>query len=79
MMGWIGIALGALKGWAMLAGVAALAVIVFLIRQAGVDAERAKQMKADLKAAAEIQKSRTKARSASDAELDTEIDRWTRK
>ena len=75
----IGILLGRLKWLAMMVGVGALAVVVFLIRQAGVDAERMKQAKADLRANAEIQKSRTAARSASPDELDAKVDKWTRK
>lgn len=75
----IGILLGKLKWAAMMAGVAALAVVVFLLRQSGANAEKAKQAKAELRANAEIQKSRTAARSASDDELTERVDRWTRR
>lgn len=74
----IGLLLGKLKVWAIIAAAGAVAVLVFLIRKSGGDAERLKQAQADLKANAEIQKSRNAARNASDSELDKEVDRWTR-
>lgn len=74
----IGLILGKLKLWAIIAGAGAVAVLVFMIRKAGGDAERLKQAQADLRANAEIQKSRNAARNASDSELDKEVDKWTR-
>lgn len=75
-MGWL---LNNLKLWLYGAGVAALAVAVALIRQSGADAEKMKQAKADLKAASTIGAARSEARGKSDADLDKEVDKWTRK
>ncbi len=60
-------------------GVAAAAAAYFFIRQSGADAEKAKQANRDLKAASTIGKARAEARSSTDAELDKEVDRWTRR
>ena len=75
----IGAVFATLKGWLLAAGGIALAVAVFFIHKAGADAERAKQAQADLKAEKIVRKARTEARSSNDAELDKEVDRWTRK
>ena len=75
-MGWL---LGLLKGWALWAGAAAIAAAIWFIRKGGADAERLKQAKADVKAAQEVSKARAKAKGASDADVDKELGRWTRK
>lgn len=71
--------LGIIKGGALWAGAAFIAVAIFLIRKAGADAERLKVAQADVRAAREVQKARTKAHGASDAELNKGVDKWTRK
>jgi hypothetical protein len=70
---------GKLKLFALGAAGIALAVLVFIIRKSGADAVRLQQAKADIKAAQTIAKEKTKARGASDAQLDKDLDRWTRK
>lgn len=68
-----------LKLWLYGIGAAILAVAVAIIRQSGADHEKLKQAQADVKAATTIGKARAEARSASDAELNKEVDKWTRK
>jgi hypothetical protein len=67
------------KLWIYGIGAFLLAIAVAFIRQSGADAEKLKQAKADVKAATTIGKARAEARSKSDVELDTEVDKWSRK
>lgn len=79
MLAWIAAIWAAIKGGAIYLGIGALAVVIFLIRKSGADAEKLKQTQADLKAARTIAKERAEASGQSDAALNKEITRWTRK
>lgn len=67
-----------LKLWLYGAAAALLGAVVFLIRKSSADAERAKQAKADLRAAGTIGNARASAKAASDDALNGEVDKWTR-
>lgn len=69
---------GGWKAWAAAIGVALLSAAVFLIRKSGEDAQKLRQARIDEKAGRIISTERTNARGASDAEIDREIDRWSR-
>lgn len=75
----IGRILGNLKIAAGIAAAAALSALIYIIRKSGADAVRLQQAKADIKAAQTIAKEKTKARGASDAQLDKELEKWTRR
>lgn len=67
------------KLWTAGAAVVLGALAVYFIRKSGGDAERAKQAQADLKAANTVATERAAAKGKSDAALNEEVDRWTRK
>ena len=71
--------IGALLDFLPVIGAAIGAVLLFLARQSGVAAERAKQDRQAAKDAQTISKKRTEARGAADADLDREVDKWSRK
>lgn len=75
-MSWL---LGHIKAALVLAGVVAIGVAAALIRKSGADAQRALQVRQDVEAAKAIEQERTEARSATNADLDKRIDKWTRK
>jgi hypothetical protein len=81
-MTWLrGILLAIVGNWkAMLAaiGVAILTAGVALIRKSGEDAQKARQAKIDEAAAKVITKERKEAEGLTDAELNKEVDRWSR-
>jgi len=70
---------GGWKVWLAGAGVALLGAAVYMIRQGGADAQRSRQAQIDAKAGKIITQERNDARGASDADLDREVDRWSRK
>lgn len=76
MIGWI---LGNLKLAGLAAGGLLISIAIWFIRKSGADAERLKQVKADVKAAQTVAKARNDAKGASDADLDKKVDKWTRK
>lgn len=76
MIGWL---LTHLKAVAYAVAAGLIAAAVFFIRQSGADAEKAKQAAKDLKAASTIAQKRNEAQAATNAELDEEVKKWTRK
>lgn len=60
-------------------GAGLLATALLFIRQSGADAEKLKQAGKDAKAASTIGKARAEARGKSDTDLDSELEKWTRK
>lgn len=75
----IGTILAAVKSWLWVAGIAVLAVAVALIRKSGADAERLHNAQLDVKASRTVQAAKTEAHGASDAALNAEVDKWSRK
>lgn len=69
---------GRLKATLIGIAVAALGIAIAFIRKSGVDAEKTKQLREDLKAAKTVATEKTRSRGQTDEQLDAEIDRWTR-
>lgn len=75
-LGWI---IANIKTVLAIVGAVLLGIAVAAIRKSGADAEKALEAKRVAEATKIVTKNRTEAQSASDAELDKKVSKWTRK